>query len=447
MGIRPEEGAEAFLHALALGAPQVVVSSVDLEALAASAAASVERRADTGDKFDRPELDSEYVAPETDVQRTLVGFWEGLLGVNGVGIADNFFDLGGHSLIAVRLFALVKKAYKVEFPISVLFEAPTVAACAALIEEQIGESRPVSDAGDGEADAPVPMTRRNRHLVPMHEGEGGRRPPFFLVAGMFGNVLNLRYLASLLQSDRPVYGLQARGLFRGDEPHQDFVSAARDYIAEMRQVQPEGPYYLGGYSGGGLIAYEIARQLEEAGQQVAALIFLDTPLPVRPDLSARDKAAIKLQQMRENGPGFLAAWARDRIVSRLTGRDAGEGDAGAGASAAHNAEIEAAFHTGRFKYDLQPRSGPVTLFRPPLQGKWQGAGGRLIGEHRDYAVEDNFWRPILPQIEVIETPGDHDSMVLEPNVRSLALKMREVLDRAEAATGTGADWPQLRAAE
>ena len=259
---------------------------------------------------------------------------------------------------------------------------------------------------------------------------------------MFGNVLNLRYLASLLQVDRPVYGLQARGLFRGETPHEDFVEAARDYIAEMRQVQPQGPYHLGGYSGGGLIAYEVARQLEEAGDEVATLIFLDTPLPVRPDITRRDKAAIKLQEMRENGAGWLARWARDKVVARLGGGDSGELEL-QGASAVHNAEIEAAFHTGRFKYALKPRKGPVTLFRPPLSGRWKGADGTLINEYRDYVVEDNFWRPVLPHIEIVEVPGDHDSMVLEPNVRTLAAKIREVLDRA----GHDFDWPHLRAAE
>lgn len=444
LGIRPEEGAEAFLRGLALGAPQIVISSVDLAALEASAANSATRKTQRSDKFERPELDSEYVAPETDVQRTLVNLWEELLGVNNVGIADNFFDLGGHSLIAVRLFAQVKKAYKVEFPISILFEAPTVAACAALIEAQIGESRSL-EAEAGTCEAAVPQ-RRNRHLVPMHEGEGRPRSPFFLVAGMFGNVLNLRYLASLLQSDRPVYGLQARGLFRGDRPHEDFVEAARDYIAEMRQVHPEGPYYLGGYSGGGLIAYEIAQQLRVAGEEVAALIFLDTPLPVRPGIATLDKIAIKMQQMREDGIGFMAGWMRDKVRARLLGEAAGNPSRSAG-SMADNPEIEAAFHRGRFKYRLVPYHGAVTLFRPPLSGKWRAVDGTLIDHDRNYVVEDNFWRSVLPQIEVIETPGDHDSMVLEPNVRILALKLRDVLKRAERSVERETDWPHLSAAE
>ena len=84
---------------------------------------------------------------------------------------------------------------------------------------------------------------------------------------MFGNVLNLRHLAHLLGTDRPFYGLQARGLYGDEEPHETFEEAAADYIAEMRTVQPHGPYLLGGFSGGGITAYEMARQLEADGER------------------------------------------------------------------------------------------------------------------------------------------------------------------------------------
>ena len=90
--------------------------------------------------------------------------------------------------------------------------------------------------------------------------------PFFLVAGMFGNVLNLRHLAQLVGSDRPFYGLQARGLYGDHQPHETFEEMARDYIAELRTVQPHGPYLLGGFSGGGITAYEMARQLAAEGE-------------------------------------------------------------------------------------------------------------------------------------------------------------------------------------
>ncbi len=432
-GIRPAEGAEAFGRALALGLPQAIVSSMDLPALIAQAGESVaQQEAGSGQSFGRPDLDSAYVEPRNDIERTLVGFWQELLGVGEVGVEDSFFDLGGHSLIAVRLFAMIRKAYAADFPISVLFEAPTIAACAALIEARIG---PQTGAG-APAAAPV---RRFTHLVPMHQGEGGPRTPFFLVAGMFGNVLNLRHLAQLLGADRPFYGLQARGLYGDQAPHETIEEAAHDYIAELRQAQPRGPYLLGGFSGGGLTAWEMARQLEAADEDVALVVLLDTPLPVRPALTRRDRALIKLHQLRRKGPAYLAEWARARIAWERGKRARGERPAEE-AHQFHDTAIEAAFRHAVGVYALNPREGRTALFRPPLDLCWPVSDGRWVSRAGEYVYPDNDWSRFAPGLSVIEVPGDHDSMVLEPNVRVLAARMRAAILEAERAA------PPLRAA-
>jgi acyl carrier protein len=134
-GILPKDGADAFFRALSRKEPQIFISSLDMDALIKQAANTSDAKAEA-QKFDRPQMDGDYVAPETEVERTLVGIWEDLLGVQNVGVEDSFFDLGGHSLIAVRLFAKVRKTYSVDFPISILFEAPTIRACASLIKER-----------------------------------------------------------------------------------------------------------------------------------------------------------------------------------------------------------------------------------------------------------------------------------------------------------------------
>ncbi|TGD65707.1 SDR family NAD(P)-dependent oxidoreductase [Tabrizicola sp. WMC-M-20] len=420
-GIRPSEGAEAFARAVALGHSQIIVSSLDLPALI-RAADVVDAARGAATSFERPDLDSDYVEPRNDIERTLVGFWQDLLGVAQVGVNDSFFDLGGHSLIAVRLFAMVKKAYRTDFPISVLFEAPTIAACAALIEAQIGPQ----DTRDATPTA-KPVPRRFTHIVPMHKGEGrgedGTKTPFFLVAGMFGNVLNLRHLAQLLGGDRPFYGLQARGLYGDARPHDDFADAARDYIAEMRQVQPHGPYLLGGFSGGGLIAWEIARQLEAAGEQVPLVVLLDTPVPLRPTLSKADKLMIRAAELRAEGPGFFARWWREKQAWK-----AAQGAASTDEGAFHNAAIEAAFRAALPRYTMAPRQGAVVLFRPPLDKRWQVTGGRWVSAAREVVMPDNDLAQYAPALQVIEVPGDHDSMVLEPNVRVLSARMRAVIE-------------------
>ncbi len=430
-GIRPQEGAEAFRRAMAAGRAQVVVSSLPLEALIAQAAESGAAQADGGHKFERPDLETDFQEPRNDVERTLAGFWEELLGISRVGVEDSFFDLGGHSLIAVRLFSMIKKAYRIEFPISVLFEAPTVAKCAALISERIA---PEDAAGDtGAAAGSGSGARRFKHLVAMHDGEGGPRTPFFLVAGMFGNVLNLRHLAHLMGADRRFYGLQARGLYGDEAPHATIPEAAADYVAELRVVQPHGPYLLGGFSGGGITAFEMARQLEASGEEVALLVLLDTPLPERPQLSQRDRALIKAQEIRANGPSYFMDWAKNRVTWEL-GRLRARFEEPGGAPTEHqfhNAAIEAAFRSALPLYEMRRWAGPVVLFRPPLDRRFKVSNGRWVSEAREYVYEDNDWTRWTPALRVFEVPGTHDSMVLEPNVRVLATEMKRCVEEAE----------------
>ncbi|QDI74951.1 MULTISPECIES: type I polyketide synthase [Leisingera] len=430
-GIKAEDGGEALARALAAGLPQVVVSSLDLPALIAQASQSAAPAAAEAQTFDRPQLDTDYIAPRNPVEEELAKLFAALLGVSQVGIEDSFFDLGGHSLIAVRLFAQVKRSFGVEFPLSVLFEAPSVAALA---------ERIIARTGGGVAAEPgdTPQTAEEQpqytHLVQLHPGDGTGRRPFFLVAGMFGNVLNLRHLALQVGKDRPVYGLQAKGLVGDAAPHSRIEDAARSCLSEIRQIQPQGPYLLGGFSGGGITAYEMAQQLKDQGEDTAALILLDTPLPVRPPLSRRDKALIKLAELRRKGPGYLAEWARNRIAWEFEKRRASPAETGARPEF-NSRKIELAFRAAVGTYGLRPWDGPLTLFRPPLDRKWQVSNGHWVSAEREYVFDDNDWTQWAPATEVAEVPGDHDSMVLVPNVSVLAAGVKARLDAADAAAG------------
>ncbi len=426
-GIRAAEGPEAMRRAIALNRPQVMVSSLPLTALMAQADVPAVAPVKSGQSFERPDLDGSYVAPRNGIEERLAGMWENLLGVSPVGVEDSFFDLGGHSLIAVRLFASVKRTFKVEFPISVLFEAPTIAKCAALIAAETGGAGEVSGGpGDG-----VVAPEKFEFLVPLNQSSHKQAAPLFVVAGMFGNVLNLRHMALPFSAERRVIGVQARGLIGETQPHATIPEAAEDYLNEIKRLQPEGPYLLSGYSGGGITAYEMAQQLHRAGERVGVLALLDTPLPVRPALTRRDKAIIKLAELRSKGPGYLAEWARNRWAWEMEKRK-GLHSPGQDAPGAefNNHKIQAAFLGAVGQNQTPGWDGPMTLFRPPQDFHWQVTKGNWVSAEREYVFADNDWRKYAPHMEIIEVPGDHVSMVLAPNVTVLAQELREVIAAA-----------------
>lgn len=337
--------------------------------------------------------------------------------------------MGGHSLIAVRLFRMIKKQYALDLPISTLFEAPTIAQCAERIATELPDG---GEAAGSELAGSLPTTTAKPvHLVLMNPGKNAKATPLFICAGMFGNVLNLRHLAMTMGADRPVYGLQARGLYGDHEPHATFEQMAVDYIAEIRTVQPNGPYLLAGYSGGGITAFEMARQLQEAGEEVSHVLMLDTPLPRQPGLDLRDRITMKLQDIRRHKANYLAKYLQDRLHDKMNGRAKQEAEHQAGPTEHFNNEkIEVAFRRAAHQYQVKPYAGAVTLFRPKPAIFYRLSGGRCLKENRDILLSDNGWSEHVVQLNVSEVPGDHDSMVLDPYVRVLAERMRAIVAEA-----------------
>jgi len=428
-GLTPSEGLGVLDRVLAAPEPcQVVATSLDLEDLERQAESLVAVAPALGEPEAEPGDDAELGGAD-GIERTLAGFWRELLGVRRVGLRDNFFDLGGHSLIAVRLFARIKKAFDVDFPISLLFEAPSIGSCAEAIRRARG------DAARVEADPGAPVRAlepRYRHLVPMHPGQGGDKSPFFLVAGMFGNVLNLRHLAHLLGNERRFFGLQALGLYGTQQPHETIEEMAAAYVAELRSVCPHGPYLLGGFSGGGITAFEMSRQIQAAGETVGVLVMLDTYLPQAPPLSASDRAKIHWDRLRAQGPVYASEWVRNRLrweIGKI--RKLRDPHDPLLPSEFRSEEVGAAFRRAIGRYELQTYAGPITLFRPKLAIAHVLGPGRVTNAKRQLIYEDNGWGPYCRRVDVHEVPGDHDSMVLEPNVRVLASRLRKCIQAVE----------------
>ena len=205
-------------------------------------------------------LTSTVAEPRNYLERQLVGIWQAVLAVDRVGTRDNFFDVGGHSLLAAQMFAHVEARLGVRLPLATLFQAPTIEGLAAII----GQGR---------------TSESWRSLVAIQPA--GTRQPLFAVPGVGGNVVCYHDLSRLLGPDQPFYGLQSRGLSGTESPRTDIEDMAAAYLAEIRQVQPEGPYNLLGACMGAVVAYEMAQQLHAAGEQVGLLVLLEPRAPFR----------------------------------------------------------------------------------------------------------------------------------------------------------------------
>jgi len=200
-----------------------------------------------------------YVAPRNATERQLIELWAQVLNLSpdSIGVDDNFFELGGHSLSAAQLMAKVNRTFGRLLPLAILFTAPSIAAIA----------KQLSGADAHAFDILVPIQAKGEH------------PPVFAVPGVGGNVLSLRPLSDALGKRQPLYGLQAVGLDGVASPLRTVEMTAEANIEAIRKVQPEGPYRLVGHSYGGVVAYEMARQLQQNGEKVSSLILLDSIAP------------------------------------------------------------------------------------------------------------------------------------------------------------------------
>ncbi|MEG4805076.1 amino acid adenylation domain-containing protein [Microcoleus sp. ARI1-B5] len=203
--------------------------------------------------------DKSCIAPRTPTESTLAQIWSEILNTEPVGIRDNFFDLGGDSLLAIRLINEINQQFERELPLSSLFLNPTI--------EGLADSL---DSGTN--------SREWSPLVAIKPR--GKNPPFFCVHPIFGVVFPYCELAFQLGENQPFYGLQPKGIDGESSPLTRIEDMAADYIAALRTVQPKGPYFLGGWSFGGLVAFEMAQQLLAAGDEVALLAVLDLLAPV-----------------------------------------------------------------------------------------------------------------------------------------------------------------------
>jgi surfactin family lipopeptide synthetase A len=221
-----------------------------------------------------------FVAPTTPLHHQLVQIWEDLLGVRPIGIRDDFFDLGGHSLLAIRLIGRITQTYGKKLPLATLFAGATIEHLATAL---MAFQREIDDSTLGaratkEVEAETTIDTR-APIVAVQVG-GSKRPFFYLHGEWRGGAYYSRELARRLGPDQPFYLLEPYK-FAGLSVPPSFEAIAAAHLKTLRAVQPEGPYMLGGYCNGGLVAYEISRQLHAQGQVVDVLVLIDPGTPAR----------------------------------------------------------------------------------------------------------------------------------------------------------------------
>jgi amino acid adenylation domain-containing protein len=354
-------------------------------------------------------LTDEFVAPRDVLEFKVTEIWEKVLDVRPIGVRDNFFNLGGHSLAAVRLMAQLRDAFGRELPLSILFQNGTVEQLASMLREQPG-SLPESP------------------LVGIKTS--GARPPFFCVHPIGGNVLCYSTLAQHLGADQPFYGLQSMNMSDDSAAPLSLEESAAHYIKAMREVQPRGPYFLGGWSLGGVLAFEIARQLHEQRRHTALLALMDSWAPLeenKPREVVTDDAKLLAHLARSykmSLPDDDVSWLdSDEQVESVLER----------AKKAHllPPEVGAAWlrrllelHRNSLSavLDYEPAiyPGRITLFRAERSAA------------RDSAPDDWGWGRLSAEpVSVHAVPGDHHTMLSEPHVQTLAGLLAAQLEAAQ----------------
>jgi thioesterase domain-containing protein/acyl carrier protein len=209
------------------------------------------------DDLPEPEVgEHERVSPRDEIEMQLAALWCELLGLDEVGVTDSFFDLGGHSLLAVRLFALLESRHGHRLPLAAIVATPT-------IEGLAGQLRPAE-------------TRRREFLALQPLQPKGSRRPLFLIHDVWGQVIGYRGIVAHMGSDQPVYGFEPVGADGTHPMHSTIEKMASHYVDEMIELQPEGPYLIGGSCFGGVVAYEMACQLRKQGREAALVVLLDS---------------------------------------------------------------------------------------------------------------------------------------------------------------------------
>jgi amino acid adenylation domain-containing protein len=393
----PPTGAELRRH-LAARLPDYMVPSafVVLGSFPLTPNGKVDRKALPEPGRDDAGVDA-YVEPATETERVIAGLWAAELGLDRVGATDTFRDLGGHSIAALRLVTRINKVFDAAIPLGSLLTG-TVRILADLV-----------DNGGRTVD---------RLIVALREASG--RPPCFIIHALGGGLFGYTAVADALPADQPLYGLQAFEFAGLPGPHPTTIEAiAERYLREVRAVQPRGPYHLTGWCLGGVIAYEMARQLQQQGERIGTLVILSSSIddPVPPEY-AEDQAAVLLAAFGDNlavDPEKLRELDPDQrlqLVMSLVRQDGTRPDIGT------------VDELDRLVRTYQRHSRAVLAYRDRTRPPYRGDVLLVRAETDRYPDGDLGWAPrVQGRLIIVKAPGDHHSMLSKKHADGLAHRL------------------------
>nr|UXE44170.1 linear gramicidin synthase subunit D [uncultured bacterium] len=385
----------------------VPAAFVILDVLPLTASGKVDRAALPPPDQQHVQSQSTFVAPRTSTEKQLTEEWEQLLRIRPISIRDNFFDLGGHSLLGVRLIARIEKRFRKSVPVAVLFQSPTIEQLAAMLEAN---------------KRPEPRSL----LIPIQTH--GSKLPLFWIHGDSSNAV----LPGYLGPDQPLYGIEHQSQDGQPARYTEVEKIAEHYLREVRSVRPCGPYLLGGYSFGAVIAFEMAQQLRKAGEQVPLLFMLDPPgrnRKNRPSLPLADQVQRHLQRLENlelrDKLGYLLSRLLGRIQVRVGSLSKNMRKLRGKTSLAMGhllpPSVRSEYILDIYKRALRtyvPKSysGPVTLFKT---------------EGDSYQDRLNWIKLTTGDIEIHEGRAKHMDLRKEPYVRPWAQRLNQLLHRTQ----------------
>ncbi|MBT3337230.1 MAG: AMP-binding protein [Anaerolineae bacterium] len=386
----------------------VPASVMTLADLPVGVTGKIDRKALPPPRWDRPALSVPYVAPDDAIEKKLALIWEKTLRVERIGVYDSFFDLGGDSLLAMHLLLTIEQQFGKKVPFAIIAKVSNIKQQAEVLRaDSLGEYASL--------------------LVPVQPN--GSRKPLYCIGGRGGLPLRFHNIAPYLSEDQPIYFFRSHGFWPGEKPKESKEEAAADYIREIKEIQPEGPYHFMGESGGGLIAYEMALQLIAKGAEVGFLGLLDTKVSMKTRAKNHQPnpiGIIRKHIQTVTGGGVrgiriylnyytellrfqlfhFRVWMKEKQSHLRYGGLPGVFD-----------RVSKANATASRNYKIKPYPGTVFLFHASRQSRFDRHG------------PDNGWKDVeLGRLVIHSLDCYHANILFEPFVQQVAEKFNEYLD-------------------